>query len=70
MTASTRFTKGDLVQLPRRLGSGVGVVVQSWRRPLDGAEICTVQHEVGDHARATVVCEDELLRVGRIEVPT
>ncbi len=68
MTAPLRFTRGDRVELPKRLGAGTGVVVHSWRRTDgSGRETCTVARIVDGHQRHTVVPEDELFRLNTKE---
>lgn len=69
----TRFKRGDRVELPKRLGGGLGAVVIAWHQPIDLArklrgadadtEVCIVARVVGDRVRHTVIADDELYRV-------
>ena len=59
---TTRFGRGDVVELPKRLGGGRGTVAYSGLCG-DGVERTVVQRIVDGRSRQTVVREDELFRL-------
>lgn len=67
MTSATQFDRGDVVEVPKRLGGGRGVVAHAWRG-IGGKETCQVARLVNGRVRLTVIPEDELYRLDRIEV--
>lgn len=67
MTGALRFSRGDVVEIPKRLGGGRGVVAHSWRTA-DGTETCQVARTIEGRVRLTVIPEDELFRLDAFEV--
>jgi hypothetical protein len=63
--AELRFTRGDEVELPKKpFGSSRGVVVHSIRNT-HGIETTTVQRVVDGRPVHTVICADQLYRIGK-----